>query len=203
MTPANPRRVIFSTPFRVPRRETATGLGSPSDAGNPRNVNDSDRTAARREALGIALGAFVAGAIGALVYNRRHRKARLLISYRPGTIENPNIIHFLQHLRRHIRGRILLFGDGSGIHRSATTKQWVEGNYRWLAVFRLPAYAPELNPVEGLWSSLKTKDLAHVNDGDLTTLHGRARRGRKRLRRPFPADFAPGYLARNYLARNS
>jgi transposase len=25
----------------------------------------------------------------------------------------------------------------------------------WLVVERLPAYAPELNPVEGLWSSLR------------------------------------------------
>lgn len=123
-----------------------------------------------------------AGAIGALAYNKRH-KARLLISFHPGTIKSENITHFLQHMRRHLRGRIYLFWDGSGIHRSKITQQWIRTNHRWLAVFRLPAYAPELNPVEGLWSSLKTKDLANVNDGDLKTLLGLARRGRERLRR--------------------
>jgi transposase len=31
----------------------------------------------------------------------------------------------------------------------------------WLTVFQLPAYAPELNPVEGVWSSLK-RSLANL-----------------------------------------
>ena len=32
---------------------------------------------------------------------------------------------------------------------------------QWLEVRRLPAYAPELNPVEGLWSNLKGRELAN------------------------------------------
>ena len=32
----------------------------------------------------------------------------------------------------------------------------------WLVVERLSAYAPELNPVEGLWSSLKAVELANL-----------------------------------------
>ena len=32
---------------------------------------------------------------------------------------------------------------------------------RWLVVERLAAYAPELNPVEGLWACLKGGDLAN------------------------------------------
>jgi transposase len=32
----------------------------------------------------------------------------------------------------------------------------------WLVVERLPAYAPELNPVEGLWSWLKGSQLANL-----------------------------------------
>ena len=34
--------------------------------------------------------------------------------------------------------------------------EWLNTQRHWLVVERLPAYAPELNPVEGLWSSLKT-----------------------------------------------
>ncbi|HEV2928375.1 MAG TPA: transposase [Propionibacteriaceae bacterium] len=37
------------------------------------------------------------------------------------------------------------------------TTQW-----HWLVVERLPAYAPELNPVEGLWSWLKGSQLANL-----------------------------------------
>jgi putative transposase len=32
----------------------------------------------------------------------------------------------------------------------------------WLRVFQLPSYAPDLNPVEGIWSSLKRGPLANV-----------------------------------------
>jgi len=31
----------------------------------------------------------------------------------------------------------------------------------WLRVERLPAYAPELNPVEGLWGNVKGTELAN------------------------------------------
>ncbi|GAA2615771.1 hypothetical protein GCM10009863_31870 [Streptomyces axinellae] len=34
----------------------------------------------------------------------------------------------------------------------------------WLTLERLPAYAPELNPVELLWSSLKKRELANLAD---------------------------------------
>jgi transposase len=32
----------------------------------------------------------------------------------------------------------------------------------WLLVFQLPSYAPDLNPVEGIWSSLKRGPLANL-----------------------------------------
>ncbi len=31
----------------------------------------------------------------------------------------------------------------------------------WLRVFQLPSYAPDLNPVEGIWSCLKRGPLAN------------------------------------------
>ncbi|WP_246041182.1 transposase [Streptomyces cadmiisoli] len=38
-------------------------------------------------------------------------------------------------------------------------RAWV-AEQDWLTLERLPAYAPELNPVELLWSSLKKRELA-------------------------------------------
>ena len=38
---------------------------------------------------------------------------------------------------------------------------WLETQRHWLQVERLPAYAPELNPVEYLWSNLKGVELAN------------------------------------------
>jgi transposase len=40
--------------------------------------------------------------------------------------------------------------------------QQVTGAQAWLRVFRLPAYAPDLNPVEGIWSVLKRGVLANL-----------------------------------------
>ena len=38
----------------------------------------------------------------------------------------------------------------------------VGGQRSWLVVEPLPGYAPDLNPVEGLWSSLKGVELANL-----------------------------------------
>jgi putative transposase len=57
----------------------------------------------------------------------------------------------------------------------------------WLTVFRLPPYAPELNPVEPVWSNLKRSlaNLVKQDIGQLTTLV------RTRLRR---MQYQPGLL---------
>jgi len=57
----------------------------------------------------------------------------------------------------------------------------------WLTVFRLPAYAPELNPVEPVWSHLKRSlaNLAKRDIGQLTALI------KTRLRR---MQYRPGLL---------
>jgi transposase len=53
----------------------------------------------------------------------------------------------------------------------------------WLVVERLPAYAPELNPVEGLWSSLKAVELANLASPTLAGAIQQAHRGIDRVRR--------------------
>ena len=50
-------------------------------------------------------------------------------------------------------------------------------------VERLPAYAPELNPVEGLWASLKAVELANLTSPTLAEVIGQAHRGIERVRR--------------------
>ena len=47
----------------------------------------------------------------------------------------------------------------------------------------LPAYAPELNPVEGLWSSLKAVELANLTLPILAAVIDQAHRGIDRVRR--------------------
>jgi putative transposase len=51
-------------------------------------------------------------------------------------------------------GPIVLVWDNLGTHVSAAMKELIAAR-PWLTVFQLPSYAPELNPVEGLWAHLK------------------------------------------------
>ena len=46
-----------------------------------------------------------------------------------------------------------------------------EANVDWLQVEWLPAYAPELNPVEMLWNHTKYGDLANYLPEDKMALH--------------------------------
>ena len=52
--------------------------------------------------------------------------------------------------------------DGLPAHRSRAMPAWLHTQRRWLVVERLPAYAPELNPVQGRWSWLKGSQLANL-----------------------------------------
>jgi transposase len=40
-------------------------------------------------------------------------------------------------------------------------RAWVRAQHAWLQVAYLPAYAPDLDPVEGLWANLKGVELAN------------------------------------------
>jgi transposase len=51
-----------------------------------------------------------------------------------------------------------------------------------LEVRRLPAYAPELNPVEGLWSNLKSQELANRCETHAQMVSIAARQGAHRVR---------------------
>jgi DDE superfamily endonuclease len=48
-----------------------------------------------------------------------------------------------------------LLWDGLPAHRSHAMRAWLRRQRSWLVVEPLPGYAPELNPVEPLWASLK------------------------------------------------
>jgi hypothetical protein len=61
-------------------------------------------------------------------------------------------------------------------------RAWIGRQRSWL-VERLPAYAPDLNPVEGLWSSLKAVELANLTVPTLGEVIGQAQRGIQRVRR--------------------
>jgi transposase len=60
---------------------------------------------------------------------------------------------------------------------------WLRRQQPWLVVEPLPAYAPELNPVEPLWSSLKGVELAKLASDTLEEVIAAAEHGIQRIRR--------------------
>ncbi len=63
----------------------------------------------------------------------------------------------LQAAHAQLGGPISLVWDSLPEHVSAQMRGWIAAREDWLLVYRLPAYAPELNPAEGVWACLRTK----------------------------------------------
>jgi hypothetical protein len=68
-------------------------------------------------------------------------------------------------------------------------------------VERLPAYAAELNPVEGRWSSLKGVELANLTSPTVAEVIDQAHRGVERVRQT--AHLAYSFLRRSGLSVSS
>jgi hypothetical protein len=80
-----------------------------------------------------------------------------------GNYDTDRLIGVLAELRRFLGGeKATLLWDGLPAHRSRAMQAWLTTQRRWLVVERLPAYAPELNPTEGLWAWLKGTELANL-----------------------------------------
>jgi DDE superfamily endonuclease len=61
----------------------------------------------------------------------------------------------LDAARQQLGGPVVLVWDNATAHTDAAMRKLITRRSSWLTVFRLPAYAPDLNPAEGVWSHLK------------------------------------------------
>jgi putative transposase len=64
-----------------------------------------------------------------------------------GAMKSEQIIATLQHLQRHLPGKIILIWDRARIHTSKKVQRYLT-NHSDIYVELLPAYSPELNPEE-------------------------------------------------------
>jgi transposase len=120
----------------------------------------------------------------ALAYRWDGRKSKIFFQMQPGSYNDLRLIGFLRGLRRELRGqKVFLIWDGLPSHKSRRMRQYLEGQSHWLQVTRLPSYAPDLNPVEQVWTNLKGQELANRCPDGLEELGIAARQGFRRLRR--------------------
>lgn len=75
-------------------------------------------------------------------------------------------------VRAHMQlgGPIVLVRDNLSTHLVLPMKAFIAANEDWLTAYRLPTYAPGLNPQEGIWSLVKRGigNLAPANLDHLT-----------------------------------
>ncbi len=103
----------------------------------------------------------------------------------PGAVKSPQVVEFLKALQAHIGGKLLIVWDRLTAHRSRLVRDYVESQHGSIQLEYLPAYAPELNPVEHIWGHLKSHEVTNfcpVNFAELK--HFARRRLQSMQRRP-------------------
>jgi transposase len=108
---------------------------------------------------------------------------RLFMQVRPASYDSVAVVGFLRVLLGKISGKIVVIWDGAPIHRGHEIKAFLKrGAARRLHLEQLPGYAPDLNPDEGIWNSLKRVELGNVCCCDLDQLRRKLIQAKERLR---------------------
>jgi transposase len=91
---------------------------------------------------------------------RRHRLGLYWQTYPQSFVNAERTADFLRALLRRLPGAVIVVWDGGPMHKGELIQQLLR-DFPRLSLERLPPYAPELNPVEYLWSHLKYGRLAN------------------------------------------
>ncbi len=81
-------------------------------------------------------------------------------------------MQFIDYVRHKVRGPITLLWDQIHIHRAKPVADYF-ARHRRLVVEPFPPYAPELNPVDNVWSYVKYNRLANDRPRNLHELRYR------------------------------
>lgn len=96
--------------------------------------------------------------IAGLSLSARRRRLGLYFAIHERNIKTAEVEAFIRRVRRQIRRDLVIVLDRLAAHRSAAKRlsQDERFKFEWL-----PPYAPDLNPVEAVWSRTKYTDLAN------------------------------------------
>src|SRR5512142_2998759 len=110
-------------------------------------------------------------------------EGKIIMQTQDHSYKGPDVVRFLLLLTREIPGKLLVIWDGAPIHRCQAVKDYLaKGGAKRIHLERLPAYAPELNPQEGVWNLLKRVELKNVCSLDVPPGQREVRRAKERLR---------------------
>lgn len=86
-------------------------------------------------------------------------------------LRSTDSVAFLSHLHQQLGCPLLVIWDGSPIHRGVVIDFVQQEAEAYIQLESLPAYAPELNPTEGVWQHLKDVELRNLTCANLAALH--------------------------------
>lgn len=110
-------------------------------------------------------------------------RPRLYFETLSGAVNTAIFIGFLEGVKRRRGGRkLILIIDNLRVHKAKAVREYMRKEKRWLAVEYLPPYAPELNPVEYVWSSRKRTEFGNAVIRNARALDRRIRESGERAR---------------------
>lgn len=121
---------------------------------------------------------------GALAYRWDGRRCRLVFQTKPDNYNSAALVRFLRALHRSFRDRkVILVWDRLNAHKSKQMLRYLATQRHWLRIEWLPAYAPDLNPVEMLWGNVKGQEIANLEVEDTLDVVDGLRAGLRRAHR--------------------
>jgi transposase len=106
--------------------------------------------------------------IGGLSISPKRRRLGFYFRLHPKNVSHDEVQDFLWYLLKHLRGHVIVIWDGASIHNHKGLDHFC-GQYQRLHLEKLPAYAPELNPIEAAWHAVK-QPLANGRPDDIQQL---------------------------------
>ena len=126
----------------------------------PRGKTPIQKSWDRRERLSVA---------AAITVSPRRRRMGLYFRIHSHNIRFGEAIQLIMLVHRHLGRRFILVLDRYSVHRKAV--RLLCGKHpAWFDAEWLPAYAPDLNPVEQVWNHSKYSDLANFIPDDVDHL---------------------------------
>ncbi len=109
----------------------------------------------------------------------------------PKGFRENDFARLLDAAHQQLQASIVLVWDGLTAHKSAAMRKLIAAR-PWLRVYQLPAYAPELNPAEKVWSAMK-RSLANLPARTATALTRAVKNRLKRMQ--YRHHLIDGYFA--------
>lgn len=144
-------------------------------------------------------GSWKSLSVTGIIATKAHRKKpRSYFTVKKGSVRALDTIGTLEHLMKCVRGGIALLWDGLPAHRAKVVKEFLSiHKNRFQIVERFPAYAPELNPQEYIWSASKGRDMANFCPSKDNDLYAQTKKSLKRIQRS--GDIIKGALKKSGL----